>query len=473
MLATVSVFLDFNLPNATTWFYFSFLLAVALFFKFARVLSIRNWDVVTLFLLVPGLLFLQASRPTPGPPARHPAVQIAGLVGQSYVPGTPLPAAGRVGAFARQPNPTLEASRWRWVGYLWLLCGSAYFFGRCLFDLALVQRPALAPNLSFGGLAWLAGALLICLVAVAFRQPERGPPAAAPSPGETPAEADNVPELLVRRWAPPDWAPRLAAVLCHLTVVLGLVLIGRRHFGDPTAGMAAATFYLMLPYTGAHVGLLAHVWPAALVVWAVAAYRLPVLSGLLLGLAAGTAVFPALLLPAWVGFYWRRGAGRFLAAFLAALGLCLAAVGLALWSEDVLGPALLDALERTAWQPWRTPTTDGFWTGIHAAYRIPVFIAYLAFVLATAVWPNPKNLAHLLALSAAALIGIQFWYADQGGTYVLWYLPLLLLLVFRPNLQDYQAAPLPPETDWLARGRQRLTRFVRWVARVPEPAARV
>ena len=59
MSATASIFLDFNLPNATTWFYFSGLLAIALFFKFSRLLSIRNWDVLTLFLLVPGLLLVQ------------------------------------------------------------------------------------------------------------------------------------------------------------------------------------------------------------------------------------------------------------------------------------------------------------------------------------------------------------------------------------------------------------------------------
>ena len=46
MANALSVFLDFNLPNATTWFYFSFLLALALFFKFGRLLSIRNGDVV-------------------------------------------------------------------------------------------------------------------------------------------------------------------------------------------------------------------------------------------------------------------------------------------------------------------------------------------------------------------------------------------------------------------------------------------
>jgi hypothetical protein len=465
MLATASVFLDFNLPNATTWFYFSFLLAVALFFKFARLLSIRNWDVVTLFLLVPGFLVIESSRLRPAPTADHPAVQAASLVGQAYAPNAPVSAAGRVSAFLRHPHPAWEAARWRWLGYLWLLCGSAYFFGRCLFDLVLVQRPALAPNLTFGGLAWLAGALLICLTAVAFRQPDRGPPAVE----NITATATSVPLVVARQWAePPGWALRLAAVLCHVAVVAGLLVVGGRHFGDGGSGMAAATLYLMLPYTGMYVSQLAHAWPVALVVWAVAAYRRPTLAGALLGLASATAVFPALVLPAWIGFYWKRGAGRFLAAFVLAAAACLGTVGYALWTEGALDATLHEVLVQTAWQPWKTPVTEGFWTGIHAAYRIPVFVAYLAFVLASAVWPAPKNLAHLLALSAAALVGIQLWYADQGGTYVLWYLPLLLLLVFRPNLHDHRAPVLDPDNDWLLRGRRGLVRFFRWVARVPE-----
>ena len=49
MLANLGVFLDFNLPNATTWFYFSLLLAMALFFRFGRLLSIRNGDGVAMF----------------------------------------------------------------------------------------------------------------------------------------------------------------------------------------------------------------------------------------------------------------------------------------------------------------------------------------------------------------------------------------------------------------------------------------
>src|SRR5205823_6690932 len=81
MFASASIFLDFNLPNAATWFYFSLLLAVALFFKFARLLSVRNWDVLTIFLLVPGLLLLQqGARPTASPD-KNPATTVASVVG--------------------------------------------------------------------------------------------------------------------------------------------------------------------------------------------------------------------------------------------------------------------------------------------------------------------------------------------------------------------------------------------------------
>src|SRR5450631_4037125 len=76
-----STFLDFNLPNATTWFFFSFLLAMALFFKFSRLLSVRNLDVVMIFLLVPGLLVVQAVRPQPTPAEKQPAVQVVSLIG--------------------------------------------------------------------------------------------------------------------------------------------------------------------------------------------------------------------------------------------------------------------------------------------------------------------------------------------------------------------------------------------------------
>jgi hypothetical protein len=123
------------------------------------------------------------------------------------------------------------------------------------------------------------------------------------------------------------------------------------------------------------------------------------------------------------------------------------------------------------WQPWQPPHPDtlGFWRGLQWAYRLPVFIAFLIFCAATLFWPRPKNLAHVLALSTAVLIGTQFWYTDQGGVYVLWYLPFLLLMVFRPNLTVCMPPPLPD--DWLTRLGRAGQRLLQRLFQRPEPAA--
>ena len=100
-------------------------------------------------------------------------------------------------------------------------------------------------------------------------------------------------------------------------------------------------------------------------------------------------------------------------------------------------------------------------------------LAFVAFVITTSFWPRPKDLAHVLALSAAILLGIQFWYADQGGVYVLWYLPLLLLVVFRPNLADRQPPTIEAETDWLRRWGRKLAGWIgRWL-KLQEPMTQV
>jgi hypothetical protein len=476
MMLVASIFSDFKLPTAATWFYFSLLLAVALFFKFSRLLSMRNWDVLTVFLLVPGLLLLQESR-------IQLATQAAGhLAWTSQVTTAQGLGSTGIGPQALAADPSLLwPTRLSWFAYLWLICGSAYFFIRCFIDLALVRRPALAPNLNLGGMAWLGTALFGCLVSVGARQYE-APPQPVGKTSPTLKQAERGLTEFVNQQNPSAEEEGIntrfivsctLAMLCHLAVVAGLVVVGYRIFQDVAAGMAAATFYLLLPYTAMHVGQVHHVWPSALLVWAVVFYRRPILAGLFLGLAAGSVYFPALLFPVWLSFYWRRGAGRFACAFGLSAVISLTVASLFLLEETNVFAGLQSTLNLAEWQPWKVPTTDGFWKGIHWAYRIPVFIAFLAFVVTTLFWPAPKNLAHVLALSAAVLIGIQFWYADQGGVYVLWYLPFLMLLVFRPNLADRQPLPIPMETDWLYRWGRKAKGWAVRVLNLPQPMARV
>ena len=96
----------------------------------------------------------------------------------------------------------------------------------------------------------------------------------------------------------------------------------------------------------------------------------------------------------------------------------------------------------------RAQPTGSFWAGIDTSFRLPVLIAYLALVIVTMLWPARKNLAELIALSAALLVASQFWYLDKGGTLVLLYLPLAILMMFRPTMAARRpvATPLQPAT---------------------------
>ena len=444
-----SVFLDFVLPNATTWFYLSFLLMIAVYFRFDRFFTPRNWDLISLFLIVPGLLAttrldkgILDQLATADQPASQRLENMVGLL-QS--------------------------------GYVWLFALTGYFLVRCVVDLFLTRRPRLEPNLSAQGLAFLGTSLLAFLMYVVITK--EADPAGRVSaraavrvlrqndpggerPGEGAGEPANLPTAIIRTPVrvvlnkvadsiaeeDPLQTPemevavaRTATILCHLLIVAALVLIGWRHFASKTTGVGMATLYLLVPLTALNVEKIDHLIPAAFLVWAVSAFRYPRISGMLFGLA-GVFFYPLFLVPLWAGFYWRRGAGRFLVGFVNATAIVLL---LMMW----IGP-LRSFMEvwssSVAWKAWdfrQDPATLGFWSEATQVYRLPIFIVFCAAMIGVAFWPREKNLAELIALSVALTLGVQFWYGDRGGTYIHWYLPLLLLMIFRPNLEDVR----PPE----------------------------
>ncbi len=123
--------------NPTTWFYLASLLSIALFFKFNRVLSMRNLDLIGLILLAPGLL----------------AVEYGGY---------------KANTAAQQ------------LGFVWIFAVTGLFLLRMLFDSLMVRRPMLEPNLSVGGLTFLGISLLVFLLAnVITTRPQRDDLAAA------------------------------------------------------------------------------------------------------------------------------------------------------------------------------------------------------------------------------------------------------------------------------------------------------
>lgn len=407
--------------NEATWFYLSFLLILAVFARFGRLVSVRNLDLALLLSIAPGLLL------------------------------------------ARSPRPAL--------GYVWLFAVSGLLLVRALCDNLMSRRPPLRPNLNAAGLSFLCVSAFVFLMARVMVEPphvatvetvktaermldgQRGPRHATAADVEAPAGPASpllsAPVVQISRVTSSQKlqvgviAARLLIVLAHLAVIAGLIFVGRNLFNDFETGIATATLYMLLPCTAYDVGRATHVIPAAFILWAVGTYRRPVLTGMFMGLACGTLFFPILLLPLWCVFYGWRGTVRFMAA--------VALVGGSLMSVQFLiapDSSLREMLSYLELEQLQFSITDGqapgFWNSHDVAWRLPVFATYLVMVSALVLWPPKKHLGHLIAHSAATIIGVQFWYLQGGGVYVLWYLPLLLLMVFRPTLTQHAAPEMAP-----------------------------
>jgi hypothetical protein len=413
--------------NPTTWAYLSSLLTIGIYFKFHRFWSVRNLDLIGLIAFAPGLLLIYHGL--------HPSAP--GLVQ---------------------------------AGYVWMFAVNGFFLMRMLMDPVMVRRPLLEPNLSVSGLTFTGISLLVFLMANVVNSPANNPQerletllsrpdpkAAQPNPGyalfnqlagfssKAIVPVDKTQPDEYRRQVIQISTARTMAILAHLAVVFGLVLIGYRHFDNIHAGVAVATFYLLFFYTSQMTGQIDHVVPAALLTCAVAAYRRPMIAGIFLGLAAGVIYYPLFLLPLWCGFYWQRGLARFLVGVVLALAAMVGAMALAADSTE----AFLSQLQLMfgVRNPFRVPFS-GFWEFHESAFRIPVLAAFVGLCASLALWPPQKNLGTLLSCSAAVMIATQFWHANQGGIYIAWYLPLLLLTIFRPNLEDRVALTAVRDLRW-------------------------
>ena len=397
--------------NAPTWFYLSLLLILAVFYKFGRVWSVRNFDLALLLSLAPGLLFVRANSS-----------------GSAF-------------------------------GYCWLFAVSGLLLLRLMLDSVFTRRPRLEQNLNPAGLAFLCGAALLFQTTKIMTEPpdaaavktvrgadelinrrdHSGSQATDPGTATGPAGRLLATTVVPLAGGAELAAARAVAFLAHLAVILGLIAVGRWHFGDTSLGLAMATLYLLLPPTAYDVSKVNHLLPAALIVWAVAAHARPMVAGALLGLACGTMFFPIFLLPSWMAFYRNRGSLRFGAALILTGTVLLAS--LMLTSVDSLS-FKRQTLGSIDWSVLKFDANGGvgFWSLYDSAYRIPVFATFLVMLTALTIFPLKKNLEHLIAHSAAVVVATQFWYPHQGGVYVLWYLPLLLIVTFRPRLGH-----LPPE----------------------------
>jgi hypothetical protein len=395
------------------WVFVSLLSCVTLFFKFSRIWSVRNLDLLLLFVLAPGMMQIVSN------PGHHP-----------------------------------------WSAYIWLFLGSGLWLIRCWADLGLARRPLLEPNLNSSGLLCLSVGVLSLLLAETISLPvEQGggrnpaEPSGREDPGKTTGDAapgplaeipqgikDSLPGPLQNK-TPQVIVSRVLASIAHLGLVLGLIGIGWRFFDRPLTGIAMAACYLLLPYTRMALVDSGQLIPAALIVAAVFWHTRPALAGALIGLAAGWVPACLGLIALWCGFYRRRGAVRFTAVAVAVVAICaLAGYWVPVLSEwaRALGARSID--EVGLFPQFQPRSTGSFWVTIDPSFRLPVLIGYLALVILTMFWPADKNIAELIALSAALLVASQFWYLDKGGTLVMLYLPLAIAMMFRPTIAIKRAA---------------------------------
>jgi hypothetical protein len=395
------------------WVFGALLLCVTLFFKFGRFWSVRNLDLLLAFALTPGMLILVGSR-----------------------------------------------SEAHWWAFVLLFLGSMLWLIRCLLDLGLARRPLLEPNLNASGLACLAIGVMGLFVAETVSLPVDEGAKRNPADSKSDKRVERPPyeekmEQAIKQ-SPlasslkPSEKPRVIlkrvlACLGHLGLVIAMIAVGWKHFDRPVSGLSVAVCYLLLPYSRFALVDTGQIIPAAFIVTALVFYTRPSLAGAMIGLAAGWMPACLGLLPLWAGFYRKQGFWRFVGVGFAVALACglLGRTGLDSWAR-VLGArslaeaGLLPAVE--------APTEGSFWSGIDPSYRLPVLIAYLALVIVVTLLPANKNLGELIALSAALLVASQFWYLAAGGTLIVLYLPLIILMMFRPNLAAKRALPRVPRT---------------------------
>ncbi len=424
--------------DSTSWAYLASLLTLAIFFKFNRFWSVRNLDLVGLILLAPALLLIQY--------------------------GLYEGAASENGAIIEH------------LGYLGLFAVSGLFLLRLLLDASMVRRPLLEPNLSVGGLSFLGASLSLFLMAnVITGLPEKGDlddsqraarlrdfvassaeldTLKTQGPGfplvyllphistqsllgeEAQREAAMPAESMSKTRLVHVVTARVMAILSQLAIVIGMALIGWRHFDSLKTGIAAATLYLLLPYTSMWTGNVMHALPGALLVWAIFWVRRPLLAGMMLGLACGTIYYPVFLLPLWIRFYWQKGCIRFLIGMLAML-LLLVTTLVFISTDAAMFFTRLRQMFGIHFPVGEN--LQGVWQFWKEVYRYPIMAAFMGLSISFLLWPAQKNLAVLISCSATIMLGTQFWHAHSGGLALAWYLPLLLLAIFRPSLEDHTA----------------------------------
>ena len=252
--------------DPSTWVYLSSLLLIGLFFKFGRLWSVRNLDLILLILLGPGLLMVHRGQLEQAQLGQREPTVTADVTTSVAGPETPsADASAATSARASGVGETGEGVVTEWLqlelwGFIYLLVVSCLILTRLLLDPIMVRRPLLEPNLSRGGLLFIGISLYVFLMGNLIAEPEL-------------PVADDAADYRIARVAAasqegpgyellsvlPTGLSKAFCIGSQLLMVAGMVLVGFWHFRNITMGIGAATLYLMMPYTSMLTGRVEHI----------------------------------------------------------------------------------------------------------------------------------------------------------------------------------------------------------------------
>lgn len=458
--------------DGTIWAFASSLLMISLFFKFNRFWSVRNFDLLLIILLAPSLIMVHKgmTMANQADTGQQSSTVLASTIQSDAPPAMPASSAWQTKPTSQPPSPETKQAGidLQRRGFIGLFMVGAIYLIRMLLDPLLVRRPLLDPNLSLSGLIFLGICLMFLLFANIF--------SSKPTPEELSMvkstismakreAADEADTQYLRKRGPGyqmlflvavisvfsdvDDADqpvinaqenieryilvlKILAIISQSLIVAGLIFFAVQNFNSLYIGVGIASIYLMLPYTAIYTGHVEHALPSALMLWAIVCFRKPALAGIFLGLATGASYYPLFLLPLWISFYWDRGAKRFSIFFAFTIILCICS----LTFTSISPSDFLQQLQKMFgfWQPLMEGL-EGIWAlGWDRVWRLPLLIAFVILSFSFAAWPTTKDIGILVAYSAAIMIAVQFWHGFGGGLFAAWYLPMMLLTIFRTNV---------------------------------------
>ncbi|HVY96913.1 MAG TPA: glycosyltransferase 87 family protein [Solirubrobacterales bacterium] len=226
-------------------------------------------------------------------------------------------------------------------------------------------------------------------------------------------------------------AAHAAAIAFDLATFLLLIVLALRIRPGPPGRRLAATLafgWAAYPYTAFALESNSNdTLVAALLVATLVLLARPLARGAGAALATWTKFAPVLLAPMLLGYERRRRP-----ALLFALGFAAITVAAMLW--PAIDPGLHTFYERTvAYQSGRSSPFSVWGQTSLEPLRVALLAATGALSVTLAFVPRRKTLVEVAALGAALLIALQLTMHHWFYLYVVWFYPLLLVALARPE----------------------------------------